>query len=292
MNSRAVVVAAVVVVGAAPSTDGASAQHGIDAARQGPSETAQVFIRFEPRAGSQVVSCAQPILDLGTTRSTARIRDFRMYVSDFRLVTTEGDEVPVTLHDDGPWTNGEVVLLDFEDGTGSCSNGTPPTNDVVRGTVPVGEYRGLRFVIGVPFAWNHADPTMARSPLDLTAMFWNWNAGYKFIRLDMETTGQPQGYAFHLGSTHCRPGDSPVTAATSCLHPNRVQVSLEGFDISRDRVVIDLATLFATTNVDIRGERFAGCMSGRTAQCDGLLGSLGLFGDGPQKLVRREVVAP
>jgi len=46
----------------------------------------------------------------------------------------------------------DLALLDFEDGTGGCVNGTPDVNDRVAGTVPEGHYTGLRFTLGVPFS--------------------------------------------------------------------------------------------------------------------------------------------
>lgn len=250
-------------------------------------------IHFEARAGAEPVACGTEISALGATRSRAEITDFRMFVSDFRLVDAEGAEVPVEMSAEGPWSNGHVTLLDFEDATGPCTNGTPQTNALVAGTVPEGDYRGLRFVVGVPFEFNHADPTMADTPLDLTAMFWNWNAGYKFVRLEMTTAGLPQGYSFHLGSTRCRPGDSRVNPATSCADPNRVQVSLEDFDPTTDRVVVDIASLFSEADIDQPGRTFAGCMSGRSSGgCDPILGALGLFGDAPQRMIRAETLRP
>ncbi len=269
-----------------------TAQHAPEVARSAAMMgTEAVQIQFAARAGALPLACGVEIPALGVTRSRAQITDFRMYVSDFRLVTADGEEVPIELDRQMPWSNGQVALLDFEDGTGLCANGTPQTNHVVLGKAPEGDYRGLRFAFGVPFELNHQDPTVADSPMDLTALFWNWNAGYKFVRLDLVTTGQPQGFFFHLGSTRCAPSDSRVTPATNCAQPNRANVSLDGFDPASDKVVIDIAELLAQANVDVRGEMFAGCMSGRTAACDPILGALGIFGDRPQRLARIETTS-
>ncbi|PJN92728.1 metallo-mystery pair system four-Cys motif protein, partial [Amaricoccus sp. HAR-UPW-R2A-40] len=48
---------------------------------------------------------------------------------------------------------------------------------------------GLAFEIGVPFDLNHGDPTLAPAPLDLTAMFWTWRGGYKFLKFEVAPEG-------------------------------------------------------------------------------------------------------
>jgi hypothetical protein len=104
--------------------------------------------------------------------------------------------------------------------------------------------------MGVPFGVNHADPLQQPSPLNLTALFWVWNAGHKFARIEFASTGAPRGFMVHLGSTGCSPHDTRLTIPTSCLAPNRVEVNLPSFDISKDAVIADLAALLQNTNVD------------------------------------------
>ena len=62
-------------------------------------------------------------------------------MSRVRLVKADGSEVPVTLTQDGLWQVDDVALLDFENATGACANGTEETRDVVEGTVPAGRLR-------------------------------------------------------------------------------------------------------------------------------------------------------
>ena len=90
--------------------------------------------------------------------------------------------------------------------------------------------------VGLPFEKNHRDQTLQPSPLNLSRMFWSWNAGYKFLRLDIKTTGQPRGWMVHLGSTGCEPAAAPSTIPVSCSHRNTVTVELPGFSAARDVV--------------------------------------------------------
>jgi uncharacterized repeat protein (TIGR04052 family) len=249
-------------------------------------------IRFAATAGGTPVACGQPIQNVGLTKSTINFVDFRFYVSRLRLVKADGSEVPVTLTQDGLWQLDDVALLDFENATGACANGTEETRHVVEGTVPTGDYAGLRFDIGLPFEKNHREATLQPSPLNLSRMFWSWNGGYKFMRLDLRSTGQPRGWLVHLGSTACTPTGSPSTVPVSCANRNVVTVDLPGFSPARDIVDLDVLALFAASDVDTNTEKTAlGCMSGATdPECAGLFGQLGLAigarPAGPQQVFR------
>lgn len=259
---------------------GASLAAATPAAAQSPTP---VKLRFAATANGAPVTCASKIADIGTTKSTIGLLDFRFYVSRVRLVTADGGEVPVALTQDGLWQLDDVALLDFENGTAGCANGTPETRDVIEGTAPAGTYTGLRFDVGLPFEKNHRDPALQPSPLNLSRLFWSWNGGYKFMRLDVRTTGQPRGWMVHLGSTACSPSGE-TTVPTSCANRNVVTVDLPVFSSARDVVELDVPALFAGTNVDVNTDKTPlGCMSGSAdPECPALFGQLGLaMGDRP-----------
>lgn len=58
-----------------------------------------------------------------------------------------------------------------------------PNSEKLQFNVKAGEYKGLRFNIGLPRDVNHADPTVALPPLNLAQsdMYWSWNSGYIFL---------------------------------------------------------------------------------------------------------------
>jgi len=78
-----------------------------------------------------------------------------MYVSEVHLIEASGRVVPVTLAQDGIWQFENIALIDFENGSGACRNGTAPTNTTVRGSVPPGNYTGVRLTLGVPSARSY-----------------------------------------------------------------------------------------------------------------------------------------
>lgn len=241
-----------------------------------------VAVAFDAVVGDAPFTCGRSYAGIGRTKSTITVSDFRMFVSGLALIAVDGGAVPVALAQDGVWQSGNVALLDFEDATATCANGTPERHTTIDGTVPAGQYVGVRFDIGLPFETNHRDPTLQPSPLNLSRLFWNWNAGYKFARIDMKTTGQPQGWVLHLGSTGCEPFKGPTSVPATCAKDNRARVLVAPFDPAQHVLRFDLAALLAESDVDVNTKDTAsGCMSGPTdPECAGMFTALGLpFGE-------------
>ncbi len=257
-------------------------------------KTAQVSLNFAAQINGQPFACGKRYDGVGTTRSSITPSDFRMYVSEIKLLRQDGSAVAVQLTQDGIWQHQNVALIDFENGTGPCRNGTTATNTAVRGQVPAGDYVGVELTVGVPFALNHQDPTVAPAPLNSTAMFWNWQGGYKFIKFDTTSSGistdKPAApnamgpvtrYSVHLGSTACA-GDSKTQAPSSCQNPNRMTVRLNQFDLAKNTVVVDMGAVLAQANVDVNAKGTSpGCMSFlKDADCPPVMSALGLAYDG------------
>lgn len=179
---------------------------------QAQSDSQEVTINFEGWVGDEEFVCGESYEDVGTAESTVTPTDFRFYVSDLAMVDSEGNFVPVELEQDGKWQYKNVALLDFEDGSSVCDNGTAETRTTVVGTVPAGDYENLQFTLGVPKDLNHEDAAIAPSPLNLTSMWWNWQGGYKFLRVDMETEEAIASVASidHSLTTHSQDGEGNV----------------------------------------------------------------------------------
>ncbi len=257
--------------------------------------TQPVELRFLAEVNGQAFECGQSYKNIGTTRSTMTPNDFRMFVSQVQLMTAEGKAVPVQLVQDSTWQLEGIALLDFENGQGPCGNGTPPMNTVVRGIAPVGQYIGVKFTVGVPFERNHGDPTVAPAPLSSTAMFWTWQAGYKFIKFDASTSGRPlhtaqsaahgsasaSGFSVHLGSTLCA-SRARTQAPSACQNPNRIDVTLIDFDLKKNQVVVDMGRVLARSNVDVNAPKTSlGCMSfPKDPDCPAIMNAMGLPYDG------------
>lgn len=245
-----------------------------------------VDVEFRAMVGDEEISCSEEIAALGTPAVSATISDFRFFVSDFEVITEQGETLPLDLQDNDFQAEG-VTLLDFEDATGSCGNGTAALNSEVIGNVSLAEgdsIKGIQFKVGLPDAVNHSDTTTAPSPLNLTALHWNWAAGYKFMRLDVNPSGgvlksdetTAATFNFHLGPTACN-GDPTQGETVSCAKSNRPQVVLSDFDPGDDVVVFDFGALMSGIDLSQDESGRVGCMSfPDDAECGAIFSRLGL----------------
>jgi uncharacterized repeat protein (TIGR04052 family) len=255
-----------------------------------------IEIAFAAAVGDEDFTCGGVYEGVGAAASTLRLTDFRFYVSNVRLLTSGGDEVPLQLDEDGIWQRDGVALLDFEDGSNGCAFGNAPINTAVRGTAPAGVYTGVRFDMGVPFELNHGNAELETEPLNVTAMFWNWNGGYKFIRVDgfAGPIDDAVNYNLHLGSTGCDSAAPVVPPSQPCANPNLPEITLNGFNPATNVIVADLAPVLADADLETnQTETAPGCQSQPfDADCAPVFPKLGLaFGETPaepQKLFRVE----
>ena len=176
------------------------------------------------------------------SEAAVKLTDLRFYVHNLRLLSGDGEERPLELVIDG-WQQADLALIDLENGSGNCLNGTVDLNAAVRGAVRGSNFRGLAFTLGVPFSSNHGDPLIAKAPLGDAAMHWHWRGGYKFFRAGIRT--ENDGFWIHLGSTGC---EGTIQNITGCTAPNRVEVRLDDFQPG-DAVVVDLAALVSAATL-------------------------------------------
>lgn len=245
-------------------------------------ETQPVTLYFVATIGEEMAACGESYDGISADEATVSFNDFRFYVSNIQLLTEDGDTVPLQLEQDGIWQFEDVALLDFEDGTAGCSEvGNAALNGEVRGTVPAGDYVGLTFDMGVPFALNHLDVTTAASPLNIAAMWWNWQGGYKFIRVDLMTDNEElSAWNIHLGSTGCDSPAGVIAPAEPCSRPNIPTIVFEPFDFENNVIVADLGGLLVDIPLYDNTPMPPGCMSGfDDPECPALFAGLGLSMD-------------
>lgn len=224
-------------------------------------------LRFEGVVGDELAACGQTYEGVGSDDQAITLQDFRLYLSDVELITDDGERVDAALRP-SEFSSESVGLLDFEDGSGPCSDfGTSATNSNLQIEAPVGTYVGIAFKLGVPFEENHLDVATAPAPLNVPSMYWAWNGGYKFVRVETTVSGSP--YFFHLGSAACASDGPSAPPDEACGRPNLAEVELMGFDPTQDTIQIDIAALFSGSTVAANTENTApGCMSGLDDEAD------------------------
>jgi uncharacterized repeat protein (TIGR04052 family) len=264
--------------GSAASTGSAGGAGGSMSSTSGTGGAAMVAVKipFEARVGATPFTCTGTYPAVGTAATDIVLSDFRFYVHDVKLHQKGGADVAVELDQDGLWQYKNLALLDFEDKTGSCSNGTKETNLMIHGMVPEGTYDGISFKLGVPFDLDHADVATAPSPLNLSGLYWDWNGGYKFLRIDAAPSAGGAAFLLHIGSTGCV-GDIANGGITSCKRPNVADVALTGFDPTKSKVVVDYAAVVAGSDLSKNVGGPPGCLSGATdPECAEIFQRLGM----------------
>ncbi len=270
-------------------------------------------VSFQVTAGGSAISCSTPpatgvtIANVTDDDSThdIEVQDMRFFISNIKLIGASGNEVAVTLESNefqDP-TSG-VVLLDFEDATGSCTNGESDTHTSIQMSYPSGEYTGIKFDVGVPDSYNRLYNAAAPSGTTpqvfrKSAMYWSWASAYKFGRFEFKDTGTLSSGAavFHLGSmgdggtsfSACDDATPVETYSVSgitnpCTYQNRPTISLTGTDFNpqNNQVVLDVVNLFSGST-----SFGASCMSQRNTtttpstlhtNCTDLFAEIGVSG--------------
>ena len=238
------------------------------------SKTQDVSLKFSASVSAEAVACGTRTTLVGKGNSgngtAPDVKDFRLYVSDVQVATATGEFVSVKLAE-SDWQQKNVALLDFEDGTSSCTAGTSETRLVVEGTAPEADYSRVRFTIGVPEALNHLNQETATAPLNTGGLYWSWAGGYKHARIDVA------GWNIHLATTGCTLDNNNENLDCSKSRPNRPTYTLENVDLASSTINFDYAELVSGADISTDTGGAKGCMSSASdPECATLFTNLGL----------------
>lgn len=273
--------------------------------------TKDVAIQFAAQANGADVKCGtvNTMTNLGLTKKTAQLQDLRFYISEVNLINSKGEAVPVTLKNND-FQNYGVALLDFEDATGACENdktGSAETNNLVLGKINEGNYTGIQFLLGVPdtgldnagktVLLNHSDVMIMQKPLDIMAMGWFWQAGRRFLKIELkpeggvtnqndtldntadDTTAIDGAWPIHLGASNCVDNGIAVSELQrfQCTNLNTPTIKLTNFDTTKQKIVLDLSALLANSNISVNQNNAVGCMSHPDdKECPAIFAALGI----------------
>lgn len=139
------------------------------------------------------------------------------YIHAITLIDNDGVQYPF-LPDSPNKAHPDLALIEL--------NAETKRALILRGKMPGNaRFVGITFKLGVPQMINHANPLTAKPPLDTSSMFWSWQQGYKFLRIDSENPEKP--WALHLGSTNCQSPSPLRPPKEACERPNVPEVTLK-----------------------------------------------------------------
>ena len=119
--------------------------------------------------------------------------ELKYVISNIRLIKADGSEIPYHIND-------------LDKGATVVDHSKPQTLDYVLGNIPVGEYRQLKFGLGVKSELNTLDEARfpnfyAKAGANDTEMHWEWGTGYRFTKIEGFYDMDNKALSIHTGST-------------------------------------------------------------------------------------------
>ncbi len=205
-----------------------------------------VEIEFDNRAGNKpLVFGVEYTNALG---EQLKFSTFNYYVSNFVLIKSDGTEFTVP--------KDSCYFL--------CKHEDPSSRKVKIRNVPAGDYKAIRFIIGVD-SLKSASPASERlGVLDpatgASGMYWSWNAGYIFVKVEGTSPQAPLDpgananiFQYHIGlyGGYSSPTLNNIKTVTLELHHGEV-AKVRRTGGPHFHILVDILELFTKpTNISV-----------------------------------------
>lgn len=203
------------------------------------STTGKLILSFEAMFGDSVLVFNNKTY-ITQNGDSVNISTFKYYISNIQLIKT----------DNSTYTVPESYLLVNHNASGSMASFT-------LSNIPVGQYKGIKMLIGVDSARNVSGAqTDALDPSN--GMFWSWSTGY--IMMKLEGTSPQVGWTsktfqFHIGGFSgtynvlkwINPSFNLATADVSSSVTPEIHFKTDISEIFKTPNTINLATTFQVT---------------------------------------------
>ena len=120
----------------------------------------------------------------------------------------------------------------------------------------------MKFTLGLPFASNHLNPISQKSPLNLPSMFWVWQTGHKFMRLELASSNEQ--WLFHLGSTGCQSASVMRAPKERCRYSNVFHFEVPAVKNNSKQFVLNLNLAELLNKVTL--DSSSSCQSARDSE--------------------------
>ncbi len=119
--------------------------------------------------------------------------ELKYVVSNIRLVKTDGQEVPYNINN-------------LDTGAAVINQSKPETLNYVLQNIPAGDYKQIKFGLGVKPELNTLDQERfpnfyALAGANDTSMMWEWGTGYRFTKIEGYYDADNKTLSIHTGST-------------------------------------------------------------------------------------------
>lgn len=143
-----------------------------------------------------------------TTNTSAKgqihhFSELKYVISNIRLIKADGSEFPYNIND-------------LDKGATVINQAKSQTLDYILSNIPVGEYKQLKFGLGVKPELNLLDQVRfpkfyAEAGANDTKMHWEWGTGFRFTKLEGFYENDNKTLSIHTGSTVQGTADDPAS---------------------------------------------------------------------------------
>ncbi|MCX6217159.1 MbnP family protein [Spirosoma sp.] len=151
--------------------------------------TGRMRIAFDNVAGTSDLTLSTSTY-LNAAGESFSVTKFNYFVSNIRLRKDDGSEFVV------PQDSSYFLIQEDK----------PASQTIALSNIPAGNYTGITFVVGVDSARSMADISKRTGVLDPAlnnGMYWDWNSGYIFMKIEGTSTVAPaaqnNAFFYHIG---------------------------------------------------------------------------------------------
>jgi len=124
---------------------------------------------------------------------THSFSELKYVISNIRLIKADGTEIPYNVND-------------LDKGATVIDQAKPASLSYVLSNIPAGEYKLIKFGLGVKNSLNTLDQLRfpnfyATAGANDTEMMWEWGAGYRFTKIEGFYDTDKKELSIHTGST-------------------------------------------------------------------------------------------
>ncbi|PWN68286.1 hypothetical protein C1631_016430 [Chryseobacterium phosphatilyticum] len=157
-----------------------------------------VTLEFNNTFKSQTIVLGDATSGQATVNTSAegqahQFSELKYVISNIRLIKANGDEIPYHIND-------------LDQGATVIDQSKPETLRYLLGNIPAGEYKKIKFGLGVKKEMNVLDQVKfpkfyAMAGSNNTQMMWEWGAGYRFTKIEGFYGTDHKQLSIHTGST-------------------------------------------------------------------------------------------
>ncbi|WP_164112993.1 MULTISPECIES: MbnP family protein [Sphingobacterium] len=142
-------------------------------------------------------------VNISSENQTHQFSELKYVISNIRLIKTDDQEVPYNIND-------------LDNGARVIDHSKAASLEYVLSNIPSGDYKGLKFGLGVKPELNTLDQVRfpqfyAAAGANDTEMMWEWGTGYRFTKIEGFYDTDKKTLSIHTGSTLNGKQEDPST---------------------------------------------------------------------------------